>query len=261
VGAINFFFAVGAIVGPALGGVLLAAYGSWRLPMVVYGLIGFVAMALIALTVKPWFSETSAAREAGPSRGGAATLRNRNTALLTAMSVIGGLIIYGYLGMYPTFLREGLNYPPATAGTVMSIYALGALGSLGGGWVGDRLSPRLVLSGTFLGAAVLGYLLFHGSPAFLTQSSLSFAWGVVVSGSLYVNLAAYHVKALEPALAGRGSGLFVTSLYASGALAGYFMGWLATRGGWDAAGAIQIALLSLVGAALALALRSDRMSL
>ncbi|MBI3049671.1 MAG: MFS transporter [Acidobacteria bacterium] len=260
VGAINCAFAGGAIVGPAAGGLLLGAYGSWRVPMLVYGLVGFAVMALVAAMVKPWFSETPAARSEAAGRGGAATLRNRNTVLLTAMSVIGGLVIYGYLGMYPTFLREALGYAPATAGTVMSIYALGALASVGGGWVGDRFPPRLVLAGTFLGAALLGYLLFHGSRAFVTQSSLSFAWGVVVSGSLYVNLAGYHVKAVQPGLAGGGSGLFVTTLYGAGAFAGYLMGWLATRGGWTSAGAVQMSLLSLVGAALALGLQSDRMS-
>jgi len=36
--------------------------------------------------------------------------------LLTAMSLLGGLVIYGYLGLYPTFLREGLGYSPQRAG-------------------------------------------------------------------------------------------------------------------------------------------------
>jgi DHA1 family inner membrane transport protein len=262
VGAINFFFAVGAIIGPALGGLLLSTYRSWRVPMVVYGLIGFAAMVFVAVTVRPWFSEAHAAPGGGDvtDRGGASTLLNWNTLVLTAMSTIGGLVIYGYLGMYPTFLREGLNYPPATAGTVMSIYGLGALASIGGGWLGDRLSPRLVLGGAFLGAAGLGYLLFHGSPLFVMQSGFSFMWGVVVSGILFVNLAASHVKALHSSLAGRGSGIFVTSLYASAGVAGYLMGWLASRAGWVTAGDVQITLCSLTGAALALTLRPDRMS-
>src|SRR4030095_1214379 len=115
---------------------------------------------------KPWFSETHAAPGGLSNRGGASTLINRNTVVLTAMSIIGGLVIYGYLGMYPTYLREELQYPPAVAGMVMSINGLGALGSIGGGWLGDRFPPQLVLGGTFLGAAGLGYLLFHGPSLF-----------------------------------------------------------------------------------------------
>ena len=260
VGAINCAFAVGAIISPMLGGVLLSAYQDWQVPMVAFGLLGFVAIGVIAIVVRPSFTEQESVFAEQIDRGGAPTLANRNTILLTVMSLIAGLVIYCYLGMYPTFLREGLEYSPATAGSVMSLYGLGALTSIGGGWLGDRLSPRVVLSATFLGAAALGYLLFHGSDAFVWQALLSFAWGVIVSGMIYVNLAGYHVKALRRSLASRGSGLFVTSVYGSAAFAGYVMGWIVTHAGWAAAGAIQISLLSLVAAGLALGLRPAEMS-
>jgi sugar phosphate permease len=174
------------------------------------------------------------------------------------MSLLGGLVIYGYLGMYPTFLREGLGYSPTTTGLVTSLYGFGALTSIGGGWIGDRGSPRVVLSTTFVVAAVLGYLLFNGSGAYYWQAMLSFLWGVVVSGMIYVNLAGYHVKAVRRNLAGRASGVFVTSLYLSAAAAGYLMGWIADRAGWADAGTIQISLSSLCAACLALALRPEQ---
>ena len=258
-GAVNCSFAIGAIVGPVLGGALLAASGNWQVPMVVFGVLGFVVMAVIAVSVDPSMTGRDGAAVAHAD-GGAVTLGNRNTILLTAMSLLGGLVIYGYLGMYPTFLREGLGYSPTAAGSVMGLYGLGALTSIGGGWIGDRGSPRLVLSATFLVAAVLGYLLFNGAGAYYWQATLSFAWGVVVSGMIYVNLAGYHVKAVRRDLAGRASGVFVTSLYLSAAVAGYLMGWIANRAGWADAGTIQISITSLCAAGLALALRPDRMS-
>ena len=259
-GAINFTFGLGAIVSPILGGALLGAYRSWRAPMAVFGLLGFLAIAVIAFTVDPWFTESVSVSYKQEDRGGAPTLVNRNTILLTVMSLIGGLVIYGYLGMYPTFLREDLHYSPTTAGTVMSLYGLGTLGSIAGGWLGDRFSPRLVLSSTFFCAAALGYLLFHGSGAFLPQAVLSFIWGLIVSGVIYVNLAGYHAKALRSDMASRASGIFVTSLYGSAAFAGYLVGWIATRAGWTTAGEIQISLLSAVAGGLALALQPDHMS-
>jgi predicted MFS family arabinose efflux permease len=216
-------------------------------------------MAVIAVSVDPSMTGRDAA-VAAHADGGAVTLGNRNTILLTVMSLLGGLVIYGYLGMYPTFLREGLGYSPTAAGSIMGVYGLGALTSIGGGWIGDRGSPRLVLSATFLVAAVLGYLLFNGAGAYYWQATLSFAWGVVVSGMIYVNLAGYHVKAVRSDLAGRASGVFVTSLYLSAAVAGYLMGWIANRAGWADAGTIQISLTSLCAAGLALALRPERMS-
>src|ERR1700688_2314495 len=119
-GSVNFSFGIGAIVSPILGGALLSAYRSWQVPMVVFGILGFLAILVIALSVDPWFTEGDTRVREQADRGGAPTLANRNTILLTVMSLIGGLVMYGYLGMYPTFLREGLQYSPTTAGTVMS---------------------------------------------------------------------------------------------------------------------------------------------
>ena len=50
-GAVNCSFAVGAIVSPLLAGALLSAYASWRVPMIIFGTLGFVAMAVIAVAV------------------------------------------------------------------------------------------------------------------------------------------------------------------------------------------------------------------
>jgi len=265
-GSINFAYGVGAIIGPVLTGILLGVWKTWRAPMVIFGLLGIAAVAIIALTVRPWMTELtgepgSRTLESGAKGTGALTLLNRNSLILTLMSLIGGMVIYGYLGMYPTYLREHLGYSPGAAATVMSMYGFGALASIGGGWLGDRFSPRVVMGATFLGAAVLGYLLFHGSPVFAAQTALSFAWGLVVSGSLYVNLAGYHVKAVTSALVSGASGVFVTSLYGSASIAGYSIGWLANNAGWGMAGLIQISLLSMLGVVLAAFLRPDRMAL
>lgn len=264
VGSVNSCFALGAIVGPILGGLLVSAYRSWRIPMVVFGLLGAAAIVLIALVVRRSFTETLGETpgelQARDDVRGAPRLANRNTILLTLMSLIGGLVIYGYLGMYPTFLREALHYTPAAAGAVVAAFGLGALGSVAGGWLGDRSSPRQVLSAAFFCAAVLGYLLFHTS-ALAIQAGLSFAWGLVVSGTIYVNLAGYHVKSVRSHLANRTSGIFVTSLYGSAAFGGYLMGWIVGQGGWVTAGEIQLTALSLLGASLALALEPAAMSL
>ncbi len=260
IGSVNFCYGLGGISGPILAGVLVTSYGSWRVPMVVFGLFGLLMVGVIALTVRPWFSETRRATDARANLGGAPTLLNRNTVLLTVLSAIFGLVLYGFLGMYPTFLRESLHYTPRTAGFVMSFFGLGALASIAGGWLGDRFSPRLVLATAFLFTAGLGYLFFNGSETVAAQGIMTCAYGVIGSAVLYVNLAAYHVKAVQSSLASRGSGMFVTSFYASSAVAGYLMGAIVSRTDWVTAGEIQISLLSIVAAAVALALRPEDMS-
>lgn len=261
VGAINFSFGVGAIVGPLLGGHLIGFERNWRLPLIVFGLAGFAAMALIAVAVSQRMTEKAGTIDTRIDTRGATTMWNRNTVLLTGMSIIGGLCIYGYLGMYPTYLREHLHYTPADTGRVMSIFGGGVFASIFGGWLGDRFHPKLVLSLSFAGAGLLGLLLFSGPTGMLVQSALSFAWGLVVSGVLYVNLAGYHIKAVRASLTNRATGVFVTTLYGAGAFAGYIIGGIAARFGWSTAGLLQITLLSAVGIALAMSLRTDRMSL
>ncbi len=182
---------------------------------------------------------------------------NRNTILLVILSCIAGLAIFGFLGMYPTYLREQLGFTPADTGTVMSIYGLGVLASVAGGFLGDRFPMRPVLVISFLSAAVIAWLLFNGPTNFTAQAALAFAFGVVFSGAIYVNLAAYHVKAVSGELSGRASGIFVTSLYAAASVAGYILGWLVTEFGWTLAGSLQLSATCLVGIVLALALNPD----
>jgi len=89
---------------------------------------------------------------------------------------------------------------------------------------------------------------------------LSFAWGLIVSGTIYVNLAGCQVKAVRKGLANRASGVFVTSVYGSAAFAGYLMGWMVGHGSWSIAGEVQLTALSVIGGMLALALRPEQMS-
>lgn len=262
IGALNCSYGVGAVLGPFLGAAMLSAYGTWRAPMIGFGIMGFAIMALVALFVRRSVSEVKVAPDAkgGATIGGAQTLRNRNTVVLVLLSCIAGLAIFGFLGMYPTYLREQLHFTPADAGKIMSIYGLGVLASVGGGLAGDRFRMRPVLVVSFLIAAGIGWLLFNGPADFTAQAALAFAFGVAFSGTIYVNLAAYHVKAVNGELCGCASGIFVTSFYAAASVAGYAIGWMATKFGWTLAGDLQLCAACLVGILLALALRPDLMA-
>jgi MFS transporter, DHA1 family, inner membrane transport protein len=259
VGALNYAYALGAIVAPILGTKLLLTHGTWRAPMIAFGVFGFVLMLLVAAVVRPWLSEVSGEKRSDTTIGGAATLQNRNTYVLTALSVLLGLGLYGYLGMYPTFLREHLHFAPADIGRVMSTYGLGVLLSAIAGWLGDRFSARIVLGLSFLAASVIALALFNGPTDVAAQAGFSFALGVAFSGTIFVNLAAYQVNSVRGDLAGRASGLFVTALYGSATLAGYSIGWLVRLFGWTTAGNVQLAVLCFLGAILSLMVRPDLM--
>ena len=171
IGSVNFCYGIGGFLGPFIAGELRQSYGTWHAPMIYFGLFGFVMVVLIAAVVRPWFSETRHAAASIADTGGAEGLANRNTAILTVLSLIHGLSMYGFLGLYPTFLREVLHYALADAGKVIGFFGIGALFSIPCGWIGDHYSPKLVLSGSLLCIAVLGYLFFQPS---LTMPSASF---------------------------------------------------------------------------------------
>lgn len=256
IGTLNYAFALGAILGPMLGTRLLVHFGTWRAPMIVFGVLGFVVMALIAVVVRPWLSEAGGGTVRELRTGGAPTLVNGNTIVLALVSVLFGLGLYGYIGMYPTFLREQLHFAPTDVGQIMSIYGFGVLVSLGTGWLGDRFPARAVLSVSFLLAAGVCAVLFNGPTDYLTQAVFSFVLGATFSGTVFVNLAGYHVKVVTDALAGRASGMFVTTVYGSATVAGYLIGWLARQWGWTTAANLQLVLLCIVAALLSLLVHS-----
>ena len=172
VGAVNFTFGVGAVLGPLLGAAILSAYGTWRAPMIAFGIFGFAMMVLVAVFVRRSVSEVKLAdgTQGAAVVGGARTLRNRNTFLLVILSCIAGLILYGFLGMYPTYLREQLHFTPADTGTVMSIFGLGALASVVGGFLGDRF-PMRQRACRLHGASATGVCLGRcGARLYLCQS-------------------------------------------------------------------------------------------
>jgi len=260
IGSVNVCYGLGGFFGPIIATALLASYGTWHAPMIAFGAFGFVMIVAIVASVRSWFSEVVPSVKVRSDALGASSLANRNTVILTVLSMIHGLSMYGFLGQYPTFLRTSLNYDPKLAGFVVSFFGLGAVASIAGGWVGDRLSPRVSLSGSFLCVAVLGYLFFLPSLSALSREILTCIYGVVGSAVLYVNLAGYHVKALRASLASRGSGMFVTTLYGAAAFSGYLIAAIAGRVGWLTAGEIQMTLLCVIGAVLSLALRPSEMS-
>ncbi|MDB5821328.1 MAG: transporter of the superfamily, partial [Herminiimonas sp.] len=54
--SLNFTFGIGAVIGPNLGAAILGAT-QWQTPFMVFGLSGAVALVLIMIFVKPWFTE------------------------------------------------------------------------------------------------------------------------------------------------------------------------------------------------------------
>lgn len=259
--SLNFTFGIGAVIGPNLGAAILGAT-RWQTPFIVFGLLGAVALVLILAFVKTWFTEIQVADQPATQaaeEGLADSIWSKTPMTLALATAFAGLAIYGYLGLYPTYLREALGFTPKEAGLAVSFYGFGALLSLFGGWLGDRYDYRRLLMVALLLSAISGGILFAGLGKSLTMHILfSFVFGGAISGMAYANLSAGIIKSVTRAKASQASGLFVASLYIPAAFAGYLLGTLKESFGWSTAGVVQVAGCAVVAAVLSLVAAAGR---
>jgi MFS family permease len=244
-GAMNTTFGVGAIVGPNLGVVLLKGY-SWQTPFIVFGGAGVIMLALCLLLVDRNFSEfkapttpTAAKPQSAAQKTSATTT---TTWLLVGATILAGFVIYGYLGLYPTFLRTNLGFTPSGAAFASGCYGAGGLLSLLGGYLGDRFDYRRILKLAFCVTTLCGGLLFTplGHSVFL-HALLSFVFGSTASGILFANLTSGIIRSIHPTRnSSFGASLFVTAFYLPAAFAGYILAILKGYFGWSVGGTIQL---------------------
>jgi len=259
-GFVNLCFGFGSLLGHWIIGEIRTAMGSWEAPMLIFGFTGLAFAVAIAVAVRPWFSEAAPAAQHLVDSGGADTLKNHNTILLTIMSGLYGMLIYGFLGTYPSYMREVLELTAADVGAVMLWFGVGGLTSYYGGKLGDKFSQKLVICSCSLLLGATTLFLFMTDLSVLTYKLLATSVGVFGAAIVYTNLGGGHVKSLRRSLTGKGSGMFFTSIYGGASIGGYTMGLLVENRSWEFAGHIQMSLLCLIIAVLALGLRTDLMS-
>lgn len=254
-------FGLGNLSGPLLAASAVSLHGSWQGAFFLFGGAGFVMVAVISFFVRPYFTENKA--ESTPTVrlvGGANRLWNQNTIVLAIITLLTGPILYGYLGLYSTFLREQMNFTPGDVALVMSLFGLGGLLAPIGGWLGDHLPQRTLLAAGYIGLSIVGYLLFNQAQTVSEHCILSLCWGFAHSGVVYVNLWGAQIKTVNASLNARATGLFITCLYTTSAFGGYLMGFIVGKTNWSIAALIQLSLLSVICAILCLFVRSDFMS-
>lgn len=250
-GSLNFAYGVGSFIGPLLGAHAATVLGTWRAPFYLYGAVGLVLVLVVGAIVSRRFTEQVEPTSAGNERMGLdhvpTALYNRNLLLLALTAVVVGVAMYGYIGLYPTFLQERLHFGREEAGLAASMFGIGALVGLPAGWLGDRFNQRNIMIGSLVVGSVVGYLLFNGPTGIGPQVVLSFAEGAIGSGFLFVNIYSAMQRAVRPAMVGRASGLYVASFYVPAALAGYVFSALVGATGWGGAALWQLTVLPLVG--------------
>jgi MFS family permease len=248
-GVLNVAYGIGSFIGPRWGAALLAAYASWRAPLYIYGALGLVGAAVTLILVSRRYSEQlppTVARDLNAEVHIPDRLLNRNTMMLAAASIGGGLAGFGYLGLYPTFLRTELHFTIPQAAAAASMYGVGALMGLVCGYLGDRINQKYITIATLAALAVVGYCIFNVATTPFWQNVLSALEGTASSGFLYVNNYSLMQRSVRSTIAGRASGLVVTCVYLPAAISGYLFALLETRFGWGNAALLQMSILLII---------------
>jgi MFS family permease len=247
-GLLNTAYGIGAFIGPRWGAHLLAQSGSWRLPLYIFsviGLLGALAMLLVPKRFAEW-REQETRIAIGAEHHIPEGLINRNTLLLAVVAVIGGIVGFGYLGLYPTFLRTELNFSVEEAGAAASMFGVGAPMGLLCGYLADRINQKWLLIVSLAILGLVGYCLFNVATTPFWQSALSFLEGTVQSGFFYVNSYSLMQRSVRSDVTGRASGLFVTCVYLPAAFSGSIFAALVGWMGWHGAALLQMCLLLAV---------------
>jgi MFS family permease len=178
---------------------------------------------------------------------------NRNTLAFGLTSAVSGLVFYGFLGLYPTFLREELAFEPGQAALAASLVGFGAMTALPVGWLADRVDQRILLAVGFVGSSVTALGAYTLATGPVAQYLLAFLMGTFASGVLFTNCTTVLQRSVRPEHVGRGAGLFMLTYYVAAAVSGLLFARLVAGLGWQGAGLVQLTLLPVVGlAALAL---------
>lgn len=252
-GVVGVAFGLGVFLGPLFGSELATGWGTWRAPFFVFAAAGLIMSLIIAATVSRTMTEAVTGSGGAPGEVSyehvPASPYNRNTLGVGIACAVSGLVFYGYLGLYPTFLREALGFAPDQAAFAVSMGGLGAMMALPAGWLGDRMNQARLLMLAMAATAVTAYLMYRVATTPSEQYLLSFLMGTFASGFLFTNCSTAMQRAVRPEHVGRGAGLFILTYYVAAAFSGLLFARLVGSLGWDGAGLWQLTLLPIVGIA------------
>jgi MFS family permease len=264
-GFIGVAFGLGVFLGPVIGQGMAASTDSWRTPFYVFGVAGLVVALILLVTVPRAMSEAVAGRTGAPDAADydhvPASPYNRNSLAFAITSAVSGLVFYGFLGLYPTFLREQLAFAPGQAALAASLVGFGAMMALPVGWLADRVDQRVLLAVGFVGTAASTLLAYTVATGAAAQYVLAFLIGTFASGVLFTNCTTVLQRSVRPEHVGRGAGLFILTYYVAAAVSGLVFARLVAGIGWQGAGLVQLTLLPLLGLAALVLVDPRRMLL
>ena len=220
--ATSYFFLggqTGLAIGPILAGVVIGSIGLSGMPLMAMLAIPAVAMMFMhmndALPVAPKVASTGTST-AAPSRAHMATAIVITAFVLFILFRSG--TSQGYATLLPKYF-ESIGYSAAQFGLMLGLFNFsGALGTLIGGYLGDRFNRRTIMIAASFLSVPFAYAMLH-------VSGVGFIVAAVFAGILLNmphSLLMVMSQELAPNRRGLAGGLVLGFIFASGS----FMAWL-----------------------------------
>ena len=224
VAANSTIMSVSRLIGPAIGGAMIAVTGiaSCFYANAVSYVVVFFALASIrrsALVPRP-----IGTRAGGNLRAALVYVRQRPEVRrpLVVMAVVG-LIALNFQTTFPSMVRFGFDRGAGAVGTAMSVSAIGSI--LGGIYAaGLRPNPRRTLPIVLAGFGLM-LVLFAAAPTYLVFVLLGVPLGFASACFQSIDTVAVQ-QATEPSMQGRVMALHQIALYGSTPIGALAMGWV-----------------------------------
>ena len=257
-------FGIGSAIAPYVATRIVLATGDWRIPFMAFCGLSLLMTFVVWRVVPKLFTEHkgpvgSKTADKAATANIPETFWNRNSILCTISIPFMGLVMFGYMGLYPTFLIKALGFAPKVAAVAFSCYGLGCMCGIVGGWVGDRTSTRWTLIGAYICVMATTFLLFNAATLPWQHNVLSFLQGLFASSTLFPNNLALLQKSVRPEMVGRATGLFQVCHYSGGTVAGFLFAYLVSHLGWHTAALVQLTSFPIVGIAAMLLINKDQL--
>jgi len=207
------------MLGPALGGVMLATVGG---QYAYFLMAGLYFLAVVMYVKVPHVESTAEAANDGspmPARASAArdladgvryVLRERTIGMLLAVNLVMVLVSMPYQHLLPGYVAEVLGAGPAALGVLMSIAAVGALAAIAvvAAMPTHHRGKILILGASIMGVALVGF-------SFSTSVMLTAPIMIVISigQTLRMSLSSVLIQTyVDDAYRGRVSSLFMMEM-------------------------------------------------
>ncbi len=187
-----------------VGGAQLVSHYGWRIAFIAVGLPGLLLAVVVFFTLKEprdvlGYSARNAASDETFAGAMRQLFRKRSYAWIVVAITLYAFFAYGVLIFFPSYMIRSLGVSLSTIGTTYgAVSAVGALaGTLGGGWLADRLGSRDVRWFAWLPAIALALIFPLYVAAFLQATYtgflvLTFIAGLLLSAGLPSVFTAMH---------------------------------------------------------------------